>query len=282
MCREGLRTCLPPYTITIMPNPAKHFNPGAYRILPQVVIPVIFFVLVILLSGRARVISSNSAIPAGTTRTTLPVLAYHAISDDIWGDPSMFIPPDVFRKEMQTLVEKGYASVSLAQLLAPSGPGFPEKPVLITFDDGYRDVVLNAYPVLKKLGLHGIVFIPTDRIGKPRYITSEDMTLTGDFLEFQSHTASHADLTASDKTNVNREFEQSGRVLENLTGKATLAVAYPYGRTNRAVLQAASGFYRYGFITFPGYFREGTDPMRIPRISVTRTFGPVLFRLFIR
>ncbi|MBI2441034.1 MAG: polysaccharide deacetylase family protein [Lentisphaerae bacterium] len=91
----------------------------------------------------------------------VPVLMYHkigAVTDNAW-----WVPTDVFERQLRALYFQGYATILPADLVHhhKTGKRLPSKPVLITFDDGYRDSLATAEPLLKKYGFQAVVFLPT-------------------------------------------------------------------------------------------------------------------------
>jgi len=103
----------------------------------------------------------------------VPVLMYHSISDDrrwLWGHLSC--PVNTFEDHIHTLAVKGFAAVSLQDVYhhMQYGSALPKKPIVLTFDDGYLDNWVYAFPILKRYGLKGTIFVnpdfvdPTDKL----------------------------------------------------------------------------------------------------------------------
>lgn len=144
------------------------------------------------------------ASPAPTGREArVPILMYHYIStppadaDRIRIDLS--VPPPAFEQHLKYLKDNGYTTISLGDLYdaLAGGPPLPAKPVILTFDDGYRDAYENALPLLKKYGMRGTFFIVTDFIhaGYPAYLTWPMVQAMHDAgMSIENHTRSHADL----------------------------------------------------------------------------------------
>ncbi|KKT45966.1 MAG: putative xylanase/chitin deacetilase, partial [Candidatus Collierbacteria bacterium GW2011_GWF2_44_15] len=97
----------------------------------------------------------------------LPIILYHHIEPMSVAQQkkhtSLNIDSEVFRKQMEYLKQKGYSSVTPADLVAffDEGMQLPSKPVMITFDDGYDDNGEYAYEILKQVGIKGVIFLPT-------------------------------------------------------------------------------------------------------------------------
>lgn len=93
----------------------------------------------------------------------VPVLMYHHVTPN----PGLVtVRPEIFRAQMAWLAERGYRSISCAELAGfLAGAALPEKSVLITFDDGYLDNYVHAHPVLREYGLHAALFLVTGWLG---------------------------------------------------------------------------------------------------------------------
>jgi peptidoglycan/xylan/chitin deacetylase (PgdA/CDA1 family) len=133
----------------------------------------------------------------------MPILMYHYISDppadaDIYRK-DLSVSPSRFESHLKYLKENGYQAISLDELLdfLNTGKPLPEKPVILTFDDGYADNYANAFPLLQKYGMTGHFFIITDFVNETRaeYMTwpqIEEMSAAGQ--RFGSHSRNHPDL----------------------------------------------------------------------------------------
>ena len=95
---------------------------------------------------------------------TVMVLNYHKVMDE---HMSLSVPLADFEQHMKWLKEYGYTSITPEELyeFIVNGSELPEKPVLITFDDGYKDNYTNAYPIMKKYGFTGTIFVVTGFLG---------------------------------------------------------------------------------------------------------------------
>jgi peptidoglycan/xylan/chitin deacetylase (PgdA/CDA1 family) len=100
-----------------------------------------------------------------STSQAIPVLMYHHVSPN----PGLVtVSPQTFELQMQSLVEKGYSALTADQFLGflQGRNEVPARSVLITFDDGYLDNYVYAYPAMQRLGLHGVIFAITGWIGE--------------------------------------------------------------------------------------------------------------------
>ena len=98
----------------------------------------------------------------------VPVLMYHAVGDDCWGEESLFVKPEELEKQLQYLSENGYETIFFEDL---SRIEQYEKPVLLTFDDGYDDNAETLLPLLQKYGMKATIFLIAGDVGKPHKLT---------------------------------------------------------------------------------------------------------------
>lgn len=97
----------------------------------------------------------------GAEEVCLPVLMYHSLLKDGTRQGTYVLSPEVFRQDMEYLSEHGYETVVVADLISyvQEGTPLPEKPVMVTFDDGFFNNYQYAYPVLKELGMKAVVSV---------------------------------------------------------------------------------------------------------------------------
>ncbi len=200
------------------------------------------------------------AAPAADLTAQVPILMYHHLSDT--EENSATISPALFDAHMQALSAAGYNTVSFQELLSyvEEGTNLPEKPLVITFDDGYESNYIDAYPILQKYGMKATIFPIGVSIGKDTYKdTGESIhphfnetqgkeMLSSGLIDLQSHTwdlhqsealeEGPARTTASQLPGETEEefiaalrgdFVQMAEAMEPLTGKAPYVLAYPQG-----------------------------------------------------
>ncbi len=111
---------------------------------------------------------NNICIPGTAKPYAVPVLMYHAVAPERpeWLWKHLITPVDLFEGQMRLLKRKGWNTITLSQLYAhmKDDAPLPEKPVVLTFDDGYLDNWVYAFPVLKKYGHRAVVWMSTDFI----------------------------------------------------------------------------------------------------------------------
>ncbi len=199
----------------------------------------------------------------------VPVLMYHAVSDDIWGSADLFVSPAEMEKQLAYLQENGYTTITFEDL-----PHIDEidKPVLLTFDDGYRDNYTELFPLLQKYEAKATVFVITDAIGNDLYLTPEmiaEMSESG-LVSIQSHTDTHPDLSTLQEEDTRREMADSKLKLMRITGKEPFVLCYPTGKYSDITLKVIGDYYAYGLKMNGGVYNTSDDVYRINRIYISR------------
>jgi len=180
---------------------------------------------------------------------SIQILTYHRINDDFdWGITRQKVGQ--FEKGIKFLCDLGYKTVPLEETFKP--PKALDRKVVITFDDGYEDVYLNAFPILQEYNFTAFVFLITGFVGKhnswdynlgkrrKKHLSWKQIKeMSGCGFGFGSHTVNHPDLTKIDKRFVEYELRKSKEVLEDKLGKEVSFLSYPFGRYNRFVQQEA-------------------------------------------
>lgn len=166
---------------------------------------------------------------------TVPILLYHHISETI--DTQYNVHPDRFAEQMKWLHDRGYSTITIADVarLILEGGEIPERPVVLTFDDGYLDVYKNAYPIMQQYGYVGTFFIVGETVDTLQNLnTTKLLKLIDSGWEIGSHSMSHIDL----KQGNNWEYEILGskNLLEGKLGVIIQTFAYPYGLADAAVI----------------------------------------------
>ncbi len=174
-----------------------------------------------------------TSVPARTI--SVPILLYHQIQDD--GNSRYILPVSDFRAQIKALAEAGYHTISMSRLaeVIRSGGQMPEKPIVLTFDDGYLDTYENAYPILKEFGFQGVVYVITGTVGTEKsygYMQAEELqALVEAGWEIGSHSISHTDLKTS-RLGMGTEIQKSKDDLEALLKTPIRTFSYPYGLAN--------------------------------------------------
>lgn len=207
------------------------------------------FILIIAAFFLVITGSGICSVTYSLNETTVPILTYHKFC--IGDSPDDYtINIDLFEEHIAYLNDNGYKIISISQLLeCIRNNFFPEKPVVITIDDGFKSVYELAFPILKKYQIPANLFLYTDFIGNGHHQLSwqqiREMIDTG--IEIGSHTLSHSNLLNMKKDEshieylerIEKEITLSRTILERNTGVTVESFAYPYGVYSREIKMIA-------------------------------------------
>ena len=152
---------------------------------------------------------------------------------------------------MKYLSENGFTTLFLSEIGFASNY---EKPIILTFDDGYMDMYTIAYHIMKSYGIKSNMYIISGWLDGEVYMNSDmvkDLSNSG-LVEIGSHTVSHVHLSTLSYEEQEKELFESKQDLENITGKKINTIAYPYGQRNYETLQIAKKYYDYAVTTDSG------------------------------
>lgn len=200
----------------------------------------------------------------------VPVLMYHLVEVPV-KESSLYVRPDSFEKQMEFLKLHRYNVVPLARVFddLKAGRRIPPNTVTITFDDGTLDNFRNAFPVLKKMGFPATIFMITDNIGRPGWLSAEDLKILDESgIAIGSHTVSHAFLPEKTPEEVRMELAESKKVLEALLGHEVTLFSYPAGGVTPAVRQAVIDAGYAGAVT-TNYGKTRHDPYALHRVKIS-------------
>jgi peptidoglycan/xylan/chitin deacetylase (PgdA/CDA1 family) len=210
-------------------------------------------------------------------RRFVPILAYHALSDDPAERHPAIVRQTEFVRQMQWLLTHRYRPVPCSLLPPIAAPG--ANLVGISFDDGFSSLHRLGLPVMRALGVACTTFLSTDYVGGgrafPWSFARHDAPLSwpqvDDMLaaasEVGSHGCSHAALPGLSATAVARELEESRRAIRSATGADARLLAYPHGAFSRALKRAAAAVgydAAYAVYAAPGV----ADRFAIPRMTI--------------
>ena len=142
------------------------------------------------------------------------------------------VPPEEFKKQMQYLHDEGYHTITMDELYdyMTKGTELPDKPVLITFDDGYIDNYKYAFPILKEYNMKATLFMITSAFGESRFVNVEQLKeMQANGIDIQSHTVNHKDLRNMSLDQARDELISSKAVLEDRMKHPVRYIAYPGG-----------------------------------------------------
>jgi peptidoglycan/xylan/chitin deacetylase (PgdA/CDA1 family) len=214
----------------------------------------------------------------------VPILMYHDVAEEGPRATARYrVYPTAFAQQMQLLHNMGYSSFTLQEwadcIVARRPPR--ERRVVITFDDGFRSVVRNAWPILSKAGFRATVFVVTGRVGKvadwdqvsgvpPELMDWDELReLQREGNVIASHCLWHRDLTQLSDELITLDSHEARTALFREMGREVCEIAYPWGKTDPRVkrILEKSG-YRIGVGVSGRLSKIGDDLMLLPRIEI--------------
>ena len=209
----------------------------------------------------------------------VPVLMYHEIADQAASADPFAVAPDVFARHLAYLREAGFNTLTageLAAFLADGTGSLPERPVVLTFDDGYGDFYTAALPVMKQHGFTGTLFQTTGWVGKKdvsqRMLNWRELAeIEQAGIEIGAHTVRHPQLDQLSDTDLRDELHASKSALEDRLGLAVPGLAYPYGYSSRRVRDIARELgYTYAYAVGNSMTTSAAGRFTLPRLTVQR------------
>jgi peptidoglycan/xylan/chitin deacetylase (PgdA/CDA1 family) len=241
------------------------------------------------ITGTARVGSAQGKAPVkppGRVRNAtpqsdwqphkgpVPILEYHVLGGAPADAPYpelYFTRPD-FHRQMDWLAEHGYQAVTLEAVQSAwyGGGRLPAKPVVVSFDDGYRPQFTYALPELRRHGWPGVLNLKAR--GSDLYTSNVEAMIAAGW-ELAAHTINHQDLTTLDAAALKEEVAGSRRILRREYGVPVANFCYPAGRFDSTVIAAvkAAG-YRGATTEIPGYATRAT-PFELARFEILGSTG---------
>jgi peptidoglycan/xylan/chitin deacetylase (PgdA/CDA1 family) len=193
---------------------------------------------------------SNSGVPAANakpadaatimTRKQVPVLCYHNIQQTglpLRSSQGYDIPEEKFKSQLQALADSGYKTILPEQYYnyLVYGTTIPEKSVMLTFDDSDEDQFTIAKREMDKYGFKGVFFLMTIAIGKPRYMSKEQIRqLADEGHAVECHTWDHHRTDRYVAGDWEVQLDKPKALIEGITGKPVRYFAYPFGVWNAA------------------------------------------------
>jgi peptidoglycan/xylan/chitin deacetylase (PgdA/CDA1 family) len=184
------------------------------------------------------------------------------------------VPTAEFAAQMEWLRRAGYHVISQERLydVLERGAPVPSHPVVVTFDDGYRDVLWNAAPILHRLRMPATDYVITARISgaDPSFLTWRELHQLERYgFAIGSHTEHHVELTHVPPDLAFAELVGSRHVLEQRLGRPVPWLSYPAGAVDPEVVRLARrAGYELAVTTHPGDRLDGRRPLELERIEV--------------
>lgn len=198
----------------------------------------------------------------------LPVLTYHAIADE---RSVTSISVAQFRAHVSWLHDNGWRSLTLDQLLHGLTAGsWPDRSIVLTFDDGLMSVVATALPILKSAGLPAIVFVIAAKgvvVSGARMDVAALREAHAAGLDVGSHAMTHVPLTSLPLNHARDEIVRSRAVLEEAISAPVRSFAYPFGDQSSVLVDQVRRTYDAGFSTRLAHAAPASDRASIERID---------------
>lgn len=191
----------------------------------------------------------NQAHPRASTSATfrVPILMYHYVEyvkdkkDTI--RQSLDIEPHIFEEQLKTLIDAHYTFMTMSEVadVLDGNASLPEKPIVLTFDDGYRDFYTDVLPLLKKYKVKAVAYVVPGFFDTPNYLLTTQVKEIAQvpFIELGAHTMHHVYLKDMSPIFAEREIAQSKYKLEDLLHKPVVSFAYPYGAFDNSAIDLA-------------------------------------------
>ena len=215
-------------------------------------------------------------------RVVVPVLMYHHVGEP---DPTadairrdLSVSPENFEAQLRYLIEHGFEPVTLESLVThlQLGHPLPLKPVILTFDDGFKDQYTNAYPLLNKYGFVGTFFIVTRFADeeRPEYMSwSEIELLHADGMEIGSHSYTHPSLYGKSFDYVVWQVLGSKEAIEARTQEPVRFFSYPSGQYDQLTIDVLRSAGYWGAVTVEaGSMQAAERPFEFKRIRVRGSY----------
>ena len=177
----------------------------------------------------------------GSRAMRVPSLMYHYVSWLPVTDPNMALRKDLtvsptdFEQMLQYLRDNGYHTVSTRDLWwsLDQTAGMPQRPIMLTFDDGYADAYSVVLPLLQKYGFTGVFFVTVNLVGRPGYITRDQVRALADAgMDVESHAMDHVSMMVRNLADQQYQMCRARDFLSAWTGTDVRHFAYPSGDYN--------------------------------------------------
>ncbi|MBR5782737.1 MAG: polysaccharide deacetylase family protein [Clostridia bacterium] len=220
-------------------------------------------------SASEPVVNPTAADVAANVR--IPVLMYHALGEEPWSSiTELFVRPADMEAQLQYLQNNGYTPITFEDM---GNLNNIQKPVMLTFDDGYDDNYTLLFPLLKQYNIKATIFIITELIGTEHYLTEAQIKEMSDsgLVSIQSHTVTHRYLSDLGEAELETEMVSSKARIEQITGKEPFVLCYPTGKFSELSLQKTAEHFSFGLLMNGGMYTTGVhSEYKIPRFYISR------------
>lgn len=203
------------------------------------------------------------------------ILMYHRIDETPLDKPGyefLYVSEANFRRQMEWINANGFTTIFPEDIFELYRH---ERPIMITFDDGYVCNYETAFPILQELGLRATIFMVGGLIGQDGYLSEEQIRRMSDsgLIRIYAHSYTHPNLTELTNEEIEREFTTTNEAIYRITGVPVIAIAYPFGFADSRVLEIAARFYQVGFKVGGG---SRVNPLALGRVTPENNFNDFL------
>ena len=218
---------------------------------------------------------------------SIPVLTYHSISND---KSPISLSTKIFESHIIFFKKLGLQSINFNEINQNK-----KNQIIITFDDGYKDILINALPILKRHNFKATCFFVTNQIGKnnqwdnkkekfsiKKLMNNDDIKKWSDSgMSVQSHSHNHFDLTKLSNIEILKELEISKKYFKDKFNIETDVFCYPFGKVNQNVYDLTKKIYKNAVTTNRSRYNINKhNPLLIPRIDMGKSVS--LTKLYLK
>ena len=219
---------------------------------------------------------------------------YHSISEHVGKEKhnKWRVKPKDFEKQMNWFYKNNWKSFTISELVKLDE--IPKKSFVVTFDDGFEDNFLNAFPILKKYNFKATIYLVPNQ--KTNHWEEKNTTVLSNLLnekqilemqklgliEFGSHTLSHVNLSTINDEQLLNELKKSKEEVEKITNQECEAFAYPYGKFDDNIVNSVKRVgYKNATVVKRGLFKKDDDVFTIKRVGIlgTESFFDFLLKI---
>jgi peptidoglycan/xylan/chitin deacetylase (PgdA/CDA1 family) len=199
----------------------------------------------------------------------IPILMYHHIRDyDNQNDPdglTLSVTPNSFAEQLDMLKTLGYTTINFLDI---ENNNIPERPIILSFDDGYDNFYQNAFSILKEREMTAVVYVIAGKYSDQYINASQIKEIADGGIEIGSHTITHLNLTDLNGARINQELLESKSRLETIIEKPVVSFCYPAGKYNDFVIEQLKAVeYKYAVTTNPG-IADFNNPYLLSRFRI--------------
>ena len=217
----------------------------------------------------------------------IPILSYHSVSDE---NCPLSLKINQFEKQLKYLKKNGFQSVFIDEINKSKN-----KKIIITFDDGYKDLISNSLPILKKYNFKATCFVVSNLIGETNSWDENDKNITKKKLmnkmdialwikngmKIGSHSKNHKNLTNLSYEIMLNEITESKFYLENLIDSAVDSFCYPFGSFNEKIIEEVKKNYKFAFTTKRSRYDQSIhNKYLLPRIDMGKKMSN--FKMYLK